>query len=128
MTKNGYRKIGRQGKGITSYIASVKMFSNSDRKPRAPVFLAIVFFAINRRAISVKCSFTWYKNNQNKYLTNLSPLRTFYHFNENEWPNAMCIYNYLQQTNINTKLTLFMWNNFLYCLPSAFFVSVRTWE
>lgn len=42
----------------TSYIASIKTFSNMDRKPLAPVFLVIAFLAINLNASSVKCSFT----------------------------------------------------------------------
>lgn len=43
----------------TSYIASIRMFSNVDRNPRAPVFLANAFLAIIRKALSVKCNFTW---------------------------------------------------------------------
>lgn len=43
----------------TSYIASIKMFSNRDRKPLAPVFLPIAFLAISLNASLVKCSLTW---------------------------------------------------------------------
>lgn len=42
----------------TSNIASVKIFSSMALNPRAPVFLAIPFFAINFRALSVKCNLT----------------------------------------------------------------------
>lgn len=42
----------------TSNIASVRMFSNMALKPRAPVFFAIAFFAINLNAFPVKCKFT----------------------------------------------------------------------
>ena len=42
----------------TSNIASVRILSSIDRKPRAPVFFDIAFLAISLVAPSVKCNWT----------------------------------------------------------------------
>jgi len=51
-------RVAERVKSPTSYMASNRMVSKMALKPRAPVFLAIAFLAINLSAPSVKCSLT----------------------------------------------------------------------
>ena len=46
----------------TSNMGSVRILSNMALKPRAPVFFAIAFLAINLSALSVKCNLTCNNN------------------------------------------------------------------
>jgi hypothetical protein len=88
-------------------MASSKKLSKIALRPRAPVFLAMAFFAIILIAPSVKCNLTWKKKSLEDYKllqTSKSIITIRFH-----------------------KLTLFRLNIFLYCLESEFFGSVRTW-